>query len=62
MLLGRFKYYFITILLFGGILPNCPGDVNNDLNLDVLDVVLIVGHVLSTTELNEEQIYQADIN
>lgn len=38
------------------------GDVNGDGNIDVLDVVAIVAHILQTTLLPESAIVHADIN
>ena len=39
-----------------------PGDVDASGTIDVLDIVAIVGHVLETSELSDEQVYIADIN
>ena len=43
---------------------NClgSGDVNMDTNLDVLDVVAVVSHILGTNELYNESLCEADIN
>ena len=39
-----------------------PGDVNFDGNVDVLDVVAIVNHVLGNSELGETAQVAADVN
>jgi len=38
------------------------GDINGDSITNVLDVVQIVGHVLSTVELSDDQLCAADVN
>tara|TARA_Y100000593_G_scaffold27904_1_gene55717 strand:- start:1155 stop:4316 length:3162 start_codon:yes stop_codon:yes gene_type:complete len=42
------------------LLPN--GDVNDDGNIDVLDVVAVVSHILGASQLTPEQGYKADLN
>lgn len=39
-----------------------PGDINVDTALDVLDVVLLVGHILGQTELSGCGLISADVN
>ena len=38
------------------------GDVNYDGNLNILDLVRIVNHILGTEEFTDMQIYLADMN
>lgn len=38
------------------------GDVNLDESVDVLDIVAVVGFILGTMELTEDQFYQADMD
>ena len=38
------------------------GDVNHDTALDILDVVLIIGHILGTDPLDDDQTCSADVN
>lgn len=39
-----------------------PGDANMDGNVDVLDVVLIVDHILQNSQLNADQMLRGDVN
>ena len=38
------------------------GDVNNDLDLNVLDIVMIVEFVLNNNDFTQLQIYQSDFS
>ena len=38
------------------------GDVNLDENINIQDIILIVGHILGTYSLEDEQFNQADTN
>ena len=38
------------------------GDVNLDETINIQDVILLIGQVLGNTNLNEEQLDQADLN
>ena len=38
------------------------GDVNFDSNIDILDILLIVGFILGNTELTQDQIISADMD
>ena len=49
-----------TILGGGGDIES--GDVNADNNLDVLDVILVVNHILGTSQLDDFEQIIADIN
>ena len=52
---------FLTPEEGGGIsLPS--GDVNLDGNIDVLDIVASISHILGTSQLTQDQGYEADIN
>ncbi len=42
--------------------PSQPGDVNQDGNLDVLDIVMVVNHILGMGELNGYALTLADLN
>ena len=39
-----------------------PGDLNNDQDIDIYDIILAVGFILGTTHLTEEQILSGDLN
>ena len=39
-----------------------PGDVNQDLNLDILDIIIIINIILDTYSPNIEEIWVSDIN
>ena len=41
---------------------NLVGDVNQDSNIDILDIVLIVNHVIGDISLNQNQLISADFN
>ena len=52
-----FFYIFINIAL-----SNCLGDVNEDSDINVVDVVNVVNHILQTDLLGSDIVYAADIN
>ena len=57
------KLLFILLLLFGNFaFSQCQGDVNEDYNIDILDVMVIINHILGNDELAEELILIADMN
>ena len=39
-----------------------PGDVNQDNTLDILDVIMDIGHIIGDTSLNQSETIIADIN
>tara|TARA_B100000700_G_scaffold326426_1_gene437937 strand:- start:227 stop:904 length:678 start_codon:yes stop_codon:yes gene_type:complete len=54
---------FLLIVLFLNFsFSECQGDANQDQNLDVLDIVVVVNHVLNFQLLDDQQFNLADIN
>lgn len=51
----------LTILLNFGY-NQCPGDVNEDYNVDISDVIQILSHILAEQTLIENLLYIADVN
>ena len=58
------KLIFIipVIIMFNFAYSQCLGDVNQDEDLNVLDIVLVVGHIIGTNSLDESVIENADYN
>ncbi len=46
-------YFFVDYLI---------GDVSGDNNINVVDIIMVVNHIINTSTLSEEQQYRADIN
>ena len=51
---------FILSLSFS--FSQCQGDVNQDENLDILDIVIVVNHILDVELLDGEDFELADMN
>jgi len=47
-----------SLMIFGIIYAQCPGDVNEDYNINIQDVIIIVNEIIDDSETN----YIADIN
>ena len=47
-----------SLIILGIIYAQCPGDVNEDYNINIQDVIIIVNGIIDDSETN----YIADIN
>ena len=52
----------ITILLSTNLNAQCEGDINQDNNVNVLDVIITVNHILEIENINDNLIYLIDFN
>ena len=56
-------FYILSISIFLNVAySECQGDVNDDYNIDVLDVISIINHILGNEEFSEDLILIADMN
>ncbi len=51
-----------TINIFNGTLEGLLGDVNLDNQVNILDILLMVDHIIGRVEFNSDQIFNADIS
>ena len=56
------KLLFIIIILCSTVFPQCLGDVNEDYEINILDVVLGINIILEMVEYTEEQLTALDYN
>ena len=52
----------LSLLFFSFGYSQCQGDVNNDYNIDITDIILILNHILDEEPLSNDNIPMADIN
>ena len=56
-------FYILSVSIFFNIAySECQGDVNDDYNIDILDVISIMNHILGNEEFPEDLIFNLKPN